>query len=139
MKKLSFFVISIFIFVIVCFGRGRAETIIENLESVYGTWTADNSPYIIEGEAIVPQDSTLIIEPGVVVKLKTGTEHSYGAPGFDYGFLRVYGKIIAEGTITDTITFTRNETTGSWGIIYLDEADTASSFKYCKFEYGYIF
>ena len=39
---------------------------------VSGTWTKANSPYNINGEITIPNDSTLTIEPGVEVVF-TGT------------------------------------------------------------------
>lgn len=33
----------------------------------WGTWTLENSPYEVVGEVHVPQESTLVIEPGSMV------------------------------------------------------------------------
>ena len=67
---------------------------------VSGTWTKANSPYNINGEITIPNDSTLTIEPGVEVVF---TGH--------YKF-NVQGRLLAIGTETDTIVFTINDTTG---------------------------
>ena len=73
-----------------------------NIEAgnVSGTWTKANSPYYINGEITIPNDSTLTIEPGVEV-IFTG----------HYKF-NVQGRLLAIGTETDTIVFTINDTTG---------------------------
>ncbi|MBC8525382.1 MAG: hypothetical protein H8D22_00700, partial [Candidatus Cloacimonetes bacterium] len=95
---------------------------------VSGIWTIDGSPYIIDGEINIPIDSTLIIEPGVQVIF---SEH--------YKF-NIYGRLLAEGTVTDTIIFTAQDTTIGWhGLRFQDTNITSpdtSKLIYCKLEYG---
>ena len=50
-----------------------AQTTISDGEEVSGTWNMSGSPYVVEGEAIVPIGATLTIKPGVVVKFKPAT------------------------------------------------------------------
>ena len=112
-----------------------AETPIE-AGFVYGTWIADNSPYEINGEITIPNDSTLIIEPGVTVKFK------------GHYALQVQGRLIAVGTEADSILFTvadtngfnRADTTlGGWfGIRFIDTpvSNDSSKLAYCRMEYG---
>jgi hypothetical protein len=45
---------------------------------VSGTWTATNSPYLIDGDITVPAGQTLTIDPGVEVLFQSAyklTEH----------------------------------------------------------------
>jgi hypothetical protein len=53
-------------------------------------------------------------------------------------FMRVEGRIIAEGTEQDSIIFTRmqDEEYYHWGTIYLPEGAPQSSFKHCVFEFS---
>jgi N-acetylneuraminic acid mutarotase len=109
-----------------------------NIETgdVSGTWTKANSPYNINGEITIPNDSTLIIEPGVEVVF---TGH--------YKF-NVQGRLLAIGTEADTIDFTINDTTGfndpnildgGWGGIKLEDiasSNDSTIFEYCSFQYG---
>jgi hypothetical protein len=67
---------------------------------VSGTWDLLSSPYHINGDITIPDDSTLIIEPGVKVEF----------PG--HFSLIVLGRLLAVGTETDSILFTVNDTTG---------------------------
>ncbi len=60
------------------------------------TWQA-GLPYIIERGAVGP-GSTLTLEPGVVVKFKTG--------GLGKGGMEIYGKILAQGTAANPVIFT---------------------------------
>jgi hypothetical protein len=103
---------------------------------VHGTWTLDGSPYFIQGNIEIPADSTLTIEPGVVVEFQ------------GHYSLQVQGRLLAVGTETDTILFTINDTTGfsnpdtsfgGWyGIRFSDtpQHNDSSKIVYCKLEYG---
>ncbi len=115
----------------------QAEVIIPDKSDVSGLWTAAQSPYIIEGEATVPVDSTLRIEAGVEVRFQTGMEPDYLNTNFDLGFLRVEGKLTAEGTADRPVIFTRNGDSGNWGILYFHTtADSSSIMKYCRVEFA---
>lgn len=103
---------------------------------VSGHWTLSDSPYRILGDITVANDSTLIIDPGVVVEFQ------------GHYSLNVQGRLLAVGTQTDTIIFTVNDTTGfsnadttlgGWfGIRFTDTPLTndSSKIKYCKLQYG---
>jgi hypothetical protein len=96
---------------------------------VYGTWTLAGSPYLIQGGILVPNDSTLTINPGVVVEFQ----------GHDKLFCK--GRILALGAVSDSITFTiasSSSSTGWWGIRFDSTANTndTSKFFYCKVQYG---
>jgi len=103
---------------------------------VYGTWTLANSPYLIDGEITVPNDSTLTIEAGVVVEFQ------------GHYPLNVQGRLLAVGTETDSIVFGVNDTTGfhdpdttlgGWnGIRFIDtpHGNDTSRIAYCKLQYG---
>jgi len=118
-----------------------SQTYISDKQEVSGTWSKSGSPYIIQGEAIVPTGKTLKIKPGVVVKFKTGTDRDYTNDGvksrtFDVGFLRVKGTLIAKGSKKKFITFT-HDNNGTWGNVCVNSNKSESFFQYCKFEYSY--
>ncbi|MHA1868928.1 MAG: hypothetical protein ACTSXD_12875, partial [Candidatus Heimdallarchaeaceae archaeon] len=96
--------------------------------NVSGIWTFAGSPYIIDGEITIPSDSTLSIEPGVIVQFSG-----------HYKFI-VYGRLIAEGNADSLITFTAQDTTTGWhGLRFHDtniNGQEASSLVYCTLEYG---
>ena len=104
--------------------------------AVYGTWAQSNSPYEITGNIYIPKDSTLIIEPGVKIEFQGHYE------------LKVMGRLLAEGTKTDTIRFTMNDTTGyyledttlgGWNgirIYDINESMDSTKLAYCRLEYG---
>ncbi len=113
------------------------QTTIADGENVTGTWTVANSPYLIIGEANIPQNETLTIEAGVEVKFQIGDNFNYQISNFNAGFLRVNGKLVAQGTESDQIKFTRNGSEGNWGLIYFSEtSDPTSIIEYCQIEYG---
>ena len=89
-----------------------------------GSWTVANSPYQVVGDITIPQGQTLDIEAGVEVNFQ--------------GYYRIYvqGKIQANGTDSQGIQFTTNNTSVGWGGIRIDNASAISEFQYCTFEYG---
>ena len=107
-------------------------------EDVYGRWTLENSPYYIDKNLTIPDDSTLTIDPGVHVIFR------------GYYFLLVHGTLIAEGTESDNILFTVEDSTdfgdmnselGGWQGIFIenfgqmDNNDT-TVLKHCIIEYA---
>jgi predicted outer membrane repeat protein len=121
----------------ICFLAGSlsAQTMI-NGGNVSGTWTVDNSPYLIYDEITIPNDSTLTIEPGVSVEFQ------------GHYALQVQGRLLALGSENDTILFTINDSTGfsdpdttlgGWnGIRFIDtpQSNDSSRIIFCKLEYG---
>ena len=94
---------------------------------VSGTWTLSGSPYNVNGSIQIPNDSTLTIEAGVTVNFPGSCK------------LNVLGRLIAIGTITDTITFTTSDLTNGWkGIRFDNTAATNDTSKiiYCKLQYA---
>ena len=94
--------------------------------NVFGTWKKTGSPFKINGNIVVPKDSTLRIEKGVKVEF----QGSYS--------LEVKGSVQAIGAPADTISFTAANKTAGWGGIELRKNLTRKDsllFNYCKFEY----
>lgn len=101
-----------------------------NEGEVSGTFKADNSPYLVNGNIEVPAGKTLTIEPGTKIAFR-GPYRMY-----------VKGNIIAEGTKEEPITFTHSNPIVLWdGFDYDSTAATSdtSFFKHCIFEHGYGF
>jgi len=92
----------------------------------WGTWARENSPYNVVGEIRVPPESTLVIEPGVVVDFQ----------GHYKFIVDSLATLLAVGIESDSIYFTTEDTaTGSHGIRFL-YADSNSQISYCRLEYG---
>lgn len=103
-----------------------AQTIIP-AGSVSGTWAISGSPYLIQGAIMVPNDSTLTIQPGVTVNFQGAYK------------LYVQGRLVAIGTLADTISFTATDTNIGWLGIQFDNTPTtndSSKFYYCKVQYS---
>jgi spore coat protein H len=67
--------------------------------------TREGSPYIILEDIVVPTSVTLTLEPGATLALAEGVS------------VFVKGRLVAEGTETEPITFTRDLDTDHWGVI----------------------
>lgn len=133
MKKIILF-ITILLFIL-SFQSSKSQTIIEGGD-VFGIWTSDGSPYLIMEDIIIPDGETLSIGPGTVVEF----QGHYG--------LYVQGRLIAEGSVSDSVVFTINDTTGfhnpditdgGWnGINFYDtpHENDSSIISYCRINYG---
>lgn len=103
-------------------------------EEVNGTWTKENSPYIVLRDIKVPADSTLTIEPGVEVQFAKGLG------------MTVEGSVKAIGTLSEKIKFTSADTSAvkqdntlGWNSIYITGIDPDSNyFENCIVEYVYV-
>jgi len=103
-----------------------SQTIISG-GAVSGTWTASGSPYLVQGAIMVADASTLTIEPGVYVEFQGS-----------YKFL-VLGQVLAQGTLTDSISFYPSDTITGWLGIRFDNtnySNDTSRFDYCNFQHG---
>jgi hypothetical protein len=89
-------------------------------------WTLVDSPFIVSNDITVNPGATLTIEPGVQVRFA------------DDFALRVYGRIIADGTNDRMILFTSNNLNagvGKWGAIIINGIQQ-SSITNCIIEHG---
>jgi parallel beta-helix repeat protein len=126
MKKIIFKLIAVF-FIVNC-NSGFSQTIIPDGSDVSGIWNVSGSPYMVQGTATIQNGDSLIINPGVVVKLDTGDVG---------GSLHVWGVLLANGNMNDSIYFTRNADSGYWQAIYIrTNSPNESSISYSKIEYG---
>lgn len=92
-----------------------------------GTWTVENSPYLVSCDATLPADATLTIEPGVEIRFAHETA------------LKVEGTLIAAGTAGESITFTSERDTpnpGDWTGLDFVEGSSGSSLNWCVIEYA---
>lgn len=93
----------------------------------------DGSPYVVDDDLVIEEGVTLTIDPGVVLMFKD----SLVIP-----WVKVKGKLIAEGNVNNPITFTtdyRNPNYGQWrGLAFSNETEQ-SLIRYCIFEYGAYF
>lgn len=120
MKKL------LMLFVLFSCGVHAQTNISGNLS---GTLTKANSPYLVQGHLMVQPNTTVVIQPGVVIEFQNHFK------------LNVQGVIRAVGTVTDSITFRINPAmaaTGWWGIRFeLTPASQDSSIlEYCRISGG---
>jgi parallel beta-helix repeat protein len=115
-SRTIYLTISILLLVVVCTTTvGRAEELTKDT-----TWSGT---YIIEDTVVVPVGIVLNIEPGTVVLMKEASE------------LVVYGQLLAEGTESEPIRFTRSEEGTTWKhIMFVDAAD--SRLVHCIIEYA---
>lgn len=91
------------------------------------TWTAANSPYVLNGLVSVSSGVTLTIQPGVVVQ---GSSQSAN--------LSVYGSLSALGSSSQPITFTSasDSAPAQWGGIGFQSGSGTSTLQYVNVRYG---
>jgi len=99
--------------------------------AVYGTWEKNNSPYLVNGDITIPNDSSLVVKPGTEIRFLG-----------HYKF-NVKGRLLALGKPDSLITFCSYDTTGfynlesvqgSWHGIRFDStlmANDSSILSYC--------
>jgi hypothetical protein len=147
MKKNLFFFIFIFNFTFYILHFSIAPAIEVGGHLTEDTiWSPDNNPYLVTSGVYVDVGVTLTILPGTVVKFNADYYDDIGDDQFYFHggvepvakFIRVDGRIIAEGTEQDSIIFTRmqDEEYFHWGTIYIPEGAQSSRFKYCLFEFS---
>ncbi len=102
------------LFIFCIYFAGFSQTNVSGIINSNTTWSLANSPYIVTGNVLVNTGVTLIIEPGVTVKVNSGLN------------IQSRGEIIANGNNNLRITFTSNSSTpnpGDWeGINLLDQS-----------------
>lgn len=92
-----------------------------------GTWSNFGVPYIIGGNLTVNNAQTLTINPGCVLKFNGNIT------------LTIAGKLVANGTSSEHIVFTSNQSTpanGDWNRIYYNVADAGCILNYCDISYA---
>ena len=93
------------------------------------TWTPAGNPYIVSTAINVISGVVLTVQPGVVVQFEAST------------LMTIKGKLIANGTATQPITFTGTSTQPGWwyGLTFSGAASapvTGSSLNYVTVQYG---
>ena len=96
--------------------------------TINGTLTCAGSPYYVYGDLTVPVGDELIIEPCVTMVFQG-----------DYEF-EVRGRLLAEGTEADRITFISADTTEGWqGIRFINtetNGQDSSKLVHCRISFG---
>ncbi|HBQ18170.1 MAG TPA: hypothetical protein DEF51_45955, partial [Myxococcales bacterium] len=96
----------------------EAQTMIPG-GTVFGTWTAAGSPYIVQGDVTVPGTTTLTIQAGVQVLFESGDMQASGRDT-SRTEITVNGTLNVQGTAASPVIFRARSGTsaGSWyGII----------------------
>ncbi len=92
------------------------------------TWSAAGSPYLVTSSVLIGADSTLLIEPGVEVRIGAGLGITIGSAGFGPGTL------VARGTASQPIVFTSDlqdsmvPAAGDWNAITFGDQAVDASF-----------
>ncbi|MFH1321893.1 MAG: T9SS type A sorting domain-containing protein [Bacteroidota bacterium] len=126
-NKMKLFLWSIYTLTIISLTT-QAQTNVSGGIYTNTTWTLANSPYIVVDTVVVFPGVTLTIEPGVIVKFENNKRLEIRE-----------ARIIANGTNSDSITFTSNALApnpGIWSGLYLNSCTITSEFNYCVFQYA---
>ncbi len=107
---------------------GAGQVNVSGIISENTTWENISGPYIVKGHILVDENTTLTIEPGVMVK-------------FDgYYYIMIRGDLVAKGTEDEMITFTSNKAErndNDWDRIDLSDVrnETKTTIQFCLMEY----
>lgn len=127
LKKLTyyfFYTCAIVVLLFFCNATAHADTSLTG--NISGILTAENSPYIVEGDLQVPENEMLTIEKGVQIIF------------CGFYVLDVKGKITANGTKDDPIIFTAANSEEGWHGIKLQTTNNVDTnvLRHCIVEYG---
>ena len=95
--------------------------------NVSGVWSVAGSPYLINGNIIIPEGESLTLNPGVELQFQ------------GYYTLKIQGRLQAIGTFSDSIKFSTASNSQKWrGILMQDIASSNDStiFRYCSLSRG---
>ena len=121
------------ILVLVCVLLSMGVTLMAQTNIPGGTlvdldWTAAEDPYIIDGDILLQSGDELVIDPDVLVQFSGHFE------------FRIEGRLLAEGTDGNEITFTATVPATGWhGLRFVDtdiNGQDSSKVVYCNLEYG---
>lgn len=107
-------------------GNNRNAIYVRGQNVTTGTWLNHNVPYVIGGNIDVVDLETLTFDPGIELRFNGIYD------------ITVFGSLIAEGTSSEHIIFTSNQTTpakGDWSRVLFNTAES-SSLTYCDFNYS---
>jgi hypothetical protein len=101
----------------------------ETITNIFnGVWNTNNDiPYVIMGDFTLADGVPMTFNPGVTLKFMPGAR------------FQIDGKLVADGTMADPITFTSNQATpapGDWERLYFNNADAGTMLDYCIISYG---
>jgi parallel beta-helix repeat protein len=88
------------------------------------TWSASGNPYVVPTPMIVASNATLTLEPGVIIQFRQGCG------------LNVQGRLVADGTAQQPITFTRYPGDLHWERLLFTTAATDSRLAHCVIEFS---
>jgi hypothetical protein len=109
------------LFCIISIHFGYSQTVLPNIISAHTTLLKSSSPYYIQTSTLVSDNIILTIEPGVVINMD--------------GVLNIRGKILANGSSSDSIYFNCNNTNGPGIRLIKGTADTIETymeFNFCR-------
>jgi hypothetical protein len=102
----------LFVITLYLFGVAVRGDMMRSGTLVTETWRAADGPYTVTATATIPSGATVTIEPGTAVYLASGANFIVSSGG----------RLLAEGTETQHIGFTRVPGAGSWGNLRINGA-----------------
>ena len=122
MKKIGLILLIIQGLITTAFSQKCEKPIIFDRVTVNGKWTADNC-YRVNGYVRIDFNSVLEIEPGTVIEFTKGS------------YMEVYGRLLAQGKISDSIRFKAvGDSKDWWGGVRFQQNARMPAIDFCRFE-----
>jgi MYXO-CTERM domain-containing protein len=135
-KRAFVFLVVLCLGVVAMSGAARATTI-SGGDVSNQTWTPAGSPYLIQGDILVPAGAFLTIQAGTVVEIATGDAQ---ATGLDSSRVEIHvaGTLTVNGTADNGVSFGSASSSSTWYGIVVESGATSVSITHATIKNAHV-
>ncbi len=137
-SRICSFVAAVGLLIVLQAGSARADTIIAGGNIINQTWSPAGSPYIIQGDIVVPSGAFLTIEAGTTVRFASSDAQATGL-NTSLVELTVNGAFTVSGTAADPVIFEAQSgsSPGTWYGLVISGTATHASISHAELHHAY--